>query len=77
MLAQAAGSHLRDVKALFPNAGGHQGVEGPCPEVRQDLLLLSLLHTHARTFARCLTNKDPAIIESYELYLSSACSSFS
>ena len=44
---QGKGECLRDVQTLFPNAGGHQGIEGPGPEVSQHLLLLSLLHAHA------------------------------
>ena len=76
VLPGAAGAHLGDIKALLPNAGGHQGVECPSPEVCQDLLLLSLLHAHARTFARCLSNEDPAIKKSDELYLPDTCSSY-
>lgn len=48
---QAAGgaraSHLWDVQALLPDAGGHQNVDRSRPELQQHLLLLALLHAAA------------------------------
>ena len=54
---------LRDVQALLADAGGHQRVEAPRPELRQHRLLLLLRHAllpAALLAAGALADEHPA-----------------